>query len=117
MNAIENLQYLVGRGFRGVPVRDAFGEIDALLYAYLWRSGVLDVLIMYSVEEALAYRIGGVDTTAFPTTPTGSVQWRYSGAPDDVTQAVVELPPVDEGGLIDRLPRCVPSWLWRLESG
>ncbi|MBQ6644227.1 MAG: hypothetical protein IJH84_24795 [Saccharopolyspora sp.] len=91
MDAIGNLQILVAQGFRCVPVHNDVGELDALLYARYWPSGVVDVVIVYSHEEAFAYRASGID----PRTPLLSgpahLHWRQAGHPAPVTAAVLGL--------------------------
>lgn len=82
MDAIGGLRCLVERGFRGVPVRDAAGELDALLYVRQWPSGVVDVVLVHSPAEAVAYRAGGIG--ADPS-------WYRAGRPEAVASAVLGL--------------------------
>ncbi|MCA1196203.1 MULTISPECIES: hypothetical protein, partial [unclassified Saccharopolyspora] len=92
MNAIDNLHCLVARGFRGVPVHDDGGRLDALLYVRHWPSGVVDVVIVYSHDEAVAYRASGFDPHGPLLGLPARVHWRQAGHPDAVTTAALGLP-------------------------
>lgn len=105
MNAIENLQHLVQRGFHVSPVHNGSGELEALLYSRFWRSGPVDVLILYSHDEAFAYRATEIDPATRLAPRPGATQWHREGHPDFVTAALLELPPVDDHG-----PLSSPRW-------
>lgn len=89
MDAIENLRTLVAQGFRCVPVHNDVGELDALLYARYWPSGVVDVVIVYSHEEAFAYRASGIDSRTPLLSRPAHLHWRQAGHPAPVTAAVL----------------------------
>ncbi|WP_243793050.1 hypothetical protein [Saccharopolyspora gloriosae] len=91
MNAIGNLQCLVTQGFRGVPMHDDVGDLDALMYVRHWPSGVVDVVIVYSHEEAFAYRASGLDPRLPLLNASARVLWRQAGHPDAVTTAALGL--------------------------
>lgn len=91
MDAIGNLRRLVEQGFRGVPVHNDVGDLDALMYVRPWPSGVVDVVIVYSHEEAFAYRASGIDPRAPSLTSGARVHWRRTGHPDTVTSAALGL--------------------------
>ncbi|GAA3355792.1 hypothetical protein [Saccharopolyspora gregorii] len=71
---------------------DDGGRLDALLYVRHWPSGVVDVVIVHSHEEAFAYRASGVDPHAPLLDVPARVHWRRSGHPDAVTAAALDLP-------------------------
>ena len=92
MNAIDNLHCLVAQGFRGIPVHNDVGELDALLYVRHWPSGVVDVVIVHSHDEAFAYRASGIDPHRPHHDLPARVHWRQAGHPDAVTTATLGLP-------------------------
>ncbi|GAB2667317.1 hypothetical protein GCM10027271_28580 [Saccharopolyspora gloriosae] len=91
MDAIGNLRHLVERGFQGAPVHNDVGDLDALMYVRHWPAGVVDVVIVYSHEEAFAYRASGIDPDASLLNFPARVHWRQAGHPDSVTTAVLGL--------------------------
>lgn len=90
--AIEQLRRLCRFGFHGERVFGEDGRLDVVYYTRDWR-GVREAVLVYSEQEALAYRTHDVLDPANPLyVDPDIIQWRQHGDVVTVVHALLSLP-------------------------